>query len=194
MPVTHDRRENPNRATAIAHAGSASLSASIEGPAMNRTAPLLAVLFLAAAQAFAAPPSDKPKPADVPPPPGMNDPGVAAPTPVTQDATEQPAPAQQAQDPLAPLPKPDNRLVRDKASRDAAANRERIATSDVTKRQQGSDTVEEYRQNGRIWMIRIVPINGPIQTFVTNDGSGRLVRDPNEGPVSPVYYALYQWK
>ena len=43
-------------------------------------------------------------------------------------------------------------------------------------------------------MIRIVPINGPIQTFVTNDGSGRLVRDPNEGPVSPVYYTLYQWK
>lgn len=160
---------------------------------MNRTAPLLAILFLAAAQAFAAPPSDTPKAADVPPPPGMNDPGVAAPTPVAQEAA-QPAPAQQAQDPLAPLPKPDNRLVRDKASRDAAANRDRIATSDVTKRQQGSDTVEEYRQNGRIWMIRIVPINGPIQTFVTNDGSGRLVRDPNEGPVSPVYYSLYQWK
>ena len=163
---------------------------------MNRIASLLAaLLFAAAVQAFAAPPSDKPKPAEVPPPPGMNDPGVATPTPVAQDANAQSAPVQtQDQDPLAPLPKPDNRLVRDKASRDAAANRERIAASNVTKRQQGSDTVEEYRQNGRIWMIRIVPINGPIQTFVTNDGSGRLVRDPNEGPVSPVYYTLYQWK
>lgn len=162
---------------------------------MNRTAPLLAALLaVAAVHAFAAPPSDKPKPAEIPPPPGMNDPGSAAPTPVAQDADAQSAPAQQAQDPLAPLPKPDNRLVRDKASRDAAANRQRIAASDVTKRQQGSDTVEEYRQNGRLWMIRIVPINGPIQTFVTNDGSGRLVRDPNEGPVSPVYYTLYQWK
>lgn len=158
---------------------------------MNRTALLLVALLLAATQALAAPPSEKPKPADVPPPPGMNDAGAAASTPVAQD-TDAPAAAQQ--DPLAPLPKPDNRLVRDKASRDATANRDRIAASDVTKRQQGSDTVEEYRQNGRIWMIRIVPINGPIQTFVTNDGSGRLVRDPNEGPVSPVYYTLYQWK
>jgi hypothetical protein len=26
------------------------------------------------------------------------------------------------------------------------------------------------------------------------DGSGRLARDPNEGPVSPVYYTLYEWK
>ena len=162
---------------------------------MNRTASSLAALFfVAAAQAFAAPPSDKPKPAEVPPPPGMNDPGSAAPTPAAQGPDAQTAPAPQTQDPLAPLPKPDNRLVRDKASRDAAANRDRIAASDVTRRQQGSDTVEEYRQNGRIWMIRIVPINGPIRTFVTNDGSGRLVRDPNEGPISPVYYTLYQWK
>jgi len=161
---------------------------------MNRIAPLLAaLLFLAVAQAFAAPPSSKPQPAEVPPPPGMNDPGSAAPTPVAQDTGAQAAP-QPSDDPLAPLPKPDNRLVRDKASRDAAANRERIAASDVSKHQQGSDTVEEYRQNGRIWMIRIVPINGPIKTFVTNDGSGRLVRDPNEGPISPVYYTLYQWK
>lgn len=164
---------------------------------MNRTASLLAaLLFAAAAQALAAPPAVKPRPADVPPPPGINDPGVAA-SAAAQDAaapTAAPEAPAQAQGPLAPLPKPDNRLVRDKASRDAAANRDRIAASNVTRRQQGSDTVEEYRQNGRIWMIRIVPINGPIRTFVTNDGSGRLVRDPNEGPISPVYYTLYQWK
>lgn len=161
---------------------------------MNRSAVLLAILFVAVcASALAAPPSSKPQPAEVPPPPGMNDPASATPTTPAQDDAQN-APARQAQDPLAPLPKPDNRLVRDKASRDAAANRERIAASDVTRRQQGSDTVEEYRQNGRIWMIRIVPINGPIKTFVTNDGSGRLVRDPNEGPISPVYYSLYEWK
>ena len=28
----------------------------------------------------------------------------------------------------------------------------------------------------------------------TSDGSGRLMRDPREGPVSPVYYTLYEWK
>ncbi len=137
----------------------------------------------------------RPTPAEVPPPPGLNDPEATAPapqaTPAAGDAATTPQPAD---DPLAPLPKPDARLVRDKASRDASTTQQRIAASQVTKRQQGSDTVEEYRQNGRIWMIRIVPINGPIQTFVTNDGSGRLVRDPREGPVSPVYYTLYEWK
>ena len=49
------------------------------------------------------------------------------------------------------------------------------------------DTIEEYRQNGRVWMIKIRQPCGPTQTFYADDGSGRLVRDPEgEGPVSPV--------
>lgn len=164
---------------------------------MSRPVILLITLSLASACGFAlaAPPASAPQPAEVvPPPPGMNDPAPAISAPVPAQEQGQATPAPTTQDPLAPLPKPDARLVRDKASRTSAADRERIAASDVTKRQQGDDTVEEYRQNGRIWMIRIIPINGPIQTFVTNDGSGRLVRDPREGPVSPVYYSLYEWK
>ena len=149
-----------------------------------------AVLAAGASQAAQKPPSK----ADVPPPPGMNDPGVtttATTPPAPQDA---PAAVPASDDPLAPLPKPDARLVRDKASRDANADKQRIAASDVTRHKQGEDTVEEYRERGHLWMVKIVPINGPIQTFLTNDGSGRLVRDPKEGPVSPVYYSLYQWK
>jgi hypothetical protein len=133
--------------------------------------------------------------ADVPPPPGMDDPGVTTNAPTPAAAQDEPAAAPTAaDDPLAPLPKPDARLVRDTASREASANTQRIAGSDVTRRKQGEDTIEEYREHGHLWMIKIVPINGPIQTFVTNDGSGRLVRDPREGPVSPVYYTLYEWK
>lgn len=149
------------------------------------------LLAQTASQAAGKPPAK----ADVPPPPGMNDPGVAtnAPTP-TAPQDEPAAPPAANDDPLAPLPKPDARLARDKASRDASANTQRIAGSDVTRRKQGEDTIEEYREHGHLWMIKIVPINGPIQTFVTNDGSGRLVRDPKEGPVSPVYYSLYEWK
>ncbi|HEU4663739.1 MAG TPA: DUF2782 domain-containing protein [Dokdonella sp.] len=155
---------------------------------------VFATVLIAAATASAAGADRKPPRSDVPPPPGMNEPGVTtAPQPA---AAEEPAAAAptQADDPLAPLPKPDARLVRDKASRDKAATDDRIARSEVTKRKQGDDTVEEYRQNGRIWMIKIIPITGPSQTFMTNDGSGRLVRDPKEGPVSPVYYSLYEWK
>ncbi len=131
--------------------------------------------------------------AEVPPPPKIDDPGVV--TPAATSATDAGAAAPAAsEDPLAPLAKPDARLVRDKASRDAAATEQRIAASRVTTRRQGGDTVEEYRENGRVWMIRIVPQNGPTQTFTDADGSGRLARDPNQGPVSPVYYTLYEWK
>ncbi|MBX3700353.1 MAG: DUF2782 domain-containing protein [Dokdonella sp.] len=164
---------------------------------MNRPTLLITGLSFALASGalLAAPPAARPQPAEVPPPPGLNDPTAApASTQAAPAAAAAATAASQADDPLAAVPKPDARLVRDKASRDAAATQQRMAGSQVTRRQQGSDTVEEYRQNGRIWMIRIVPINGPIQTFVTNDGSGRLVRDPKEGPVSPVYYSLYDWK
>jgi len=151
-----------------------------------------AFALLAASATHAA--EKPPGKADVPPPPGMNDPGVATAAPTQAAPQDAPAAAPANEDPLAPLPKPDARLVRDKASRDANANTQRIASSDVTRRKQGEDTVEEYREHGHLWMVKIVPINGPIQTFVTNDGSGRLVRDPKEGPVSPVYYTLYEWK
>lgn len=133
--------------------------------------------------------------AEVPPPPGLNDPGVDTSAPARDPGAPpaQPAPPVD-DDPLAPLPKPDARLVRDKASRDRAATAERVATSDVTTRQQGEDTIEEYRQNGRLWMIKIRQPRGPVQTFYADDGSGQLVRDPKEGPVSPVYFTLYEWK
>lgn len=128
-----------------------------------------------------------------PPPPGMNDPGVTART-TNAAPSESPAVPAAADDPLAPPPKPDSRLVRDKASRDASAVAQRVASSQVTTRKQGTDTVEEYRDQGHVWMIKIVPVNGLTQTFMDTDGSGRLARDPHAGPISPVYYTLYEWK
>jgi hypothetical protein len=131
--------------------------------------------------------------ANVPPPPGLNDPGVSTPASAAPAPDAASAPVAN-EDPLAPLPKPDARLVRDKASRDASANAQRIADSQVTTHKQGDDTVEEYREQGHVWMIKIVPQNGPTQTFMDNDGSGRLSHNANEGPISPVYYTLYEWK
>lgn len=161
---------------------------------MNRAA--LPISLLAACFALGAATAAPPQQVEAPPPPGIDDPGVetdAAAASAAHEPTAAPAEAV-SEDPLAPLSKPDARLVRDKASREAAATNQRIAASDVTRRQQGDDTVEEYREKGRVWMIRIVRPNGPTQTFLANDGSGRLVRDPDEGPVSPVYYTLYEWK
>ena len=154
--------------------------------------PLLAALglFLTVSAALAA--DQKPPKSNAPPPPGINDPGVATPA-AAQDPAATATPTAD-QDPLAPLPKPDSRLVRDRASRDADANTSRMASSEVTRRKQGDDTVEEYRDKGHVWMIKIAQPNGPTQTFVDRDGSGRLLSDPNQGPVSPVYYTLYEWK
>jgi hypothetical protein len=155
---------------------------------------VIAVLLATAANLAANAAQKKPIAADAAPPPGLNDPGVSSKeAPPTQDAETAP-PAAADEDPLAPLPKPDARLVRDKASRDASTNTQRVANSEVTTRKQGDDTVKEYRENGHVWMIKIVPQNGPTQTFMDNDGSGRLARDPNAGPISPVYYTLYEWK
>jgi hypothetical protein len=156
---------------------------------------LLSMLFgTTLAIAGMADPKGPPK-ADVPPPPGINDPAaMPAPTPITQDAA---APATAAPpsdtDPLAPIPKPDTRIVRDRADRDPQAMQQRMASSEHTTRHQGSDTVDEYKQNGHVWMIRIQPQNGPVETFMDTTGNGRLTRDPRQGPVSPVYFSLYEW-
>lgn len=163
--------------------------------AILRNCCVSALLVACVGMGSAAAANPPPGKAALPPPPGLNDPGVGA--GVQQPDTAAPAPAAAepaAEDPLAPLSKPDARLVRDKASRDVSTNAQRIAGSQVTRRTQGSDTVEEYRENGHVWMIKIVPQSGPTQTFTDPDGSGRLARNPNEGPVSPVYYTLYEWK
>lgn len=162
---------------------------------MNPIRTLLAISVLAAGVGMGAASAAgrPPVKADLPPPPGLNDPGVSTPTSNDSAATNATEPSA-VQDPLAPLPKPDARLVRDKASRDASATQQRIAGSDITTRKQGSDTVEEYREHGHVWMIKIVPQAGPTQTFMDPDGSGRLARNPQEGPISPVYYTLYEWK
>ncbi|MEP7042344.1 MAG: DUF2782 domain-containing protein [Dokdonella sp.] len=155
--------------------------------------PLLVALSFALAASTALAADQKPPKSNAPPPPGINDPGVSTPAAPQGPAAANTVPAA-AQDPLAPLAKPDSRLVRDKASRDVEANSARMASSQVTRRQQGDDTIEEYSDKGHVWMIKIAQPNGPTQTFMDPDGGGRLLSDPNQGPVKPVYYTLYEWK
>jgi hypothetical protein len=67
----------------------------------------------------------------------------------------------------------------------------------VTVRKEGNDTVEEYRRNGKIFMVRIMPTDGPAHYYVDRTGNGRLDRDPLDnapGPISPVYFKIYDWK
>ena len=134
-----------------------------------------------------------PPKADVPPPPGINDPGVTAArrrrrkpaaghrragaTPIRSRRCPSPTPASCATAPIA-IP---TRCI-------AAWPR-----ASTPRAQEGDDTVDEYRQNGNVWMIHIVPRNGPVETFMDTTGNGRLTRDPQQGPVAPVYFSLYEW-
>ncbi|HWU52434.1 MAG TPA: DUF2782 domain-containing protein [Tahibacter sp.] len=77
----------------------------------------------------------------------------------------------------------------DKAKADARA----ADKPDVSVRKQGDDTIEEYRNSGRVTMIRITGKGGITKTYIDTDGDGRLEPNPKDGPVAPVYYKLYEW-
>lgn len=138
---------------------------------------ILAMSAQAAPPVQATPTTDARRPAL--PPPTMQDRGV-------ESAVASEAPTMQPD-------MPDTRPVRDKAARAKDADSIRAVSDSVVRRQEGTDTVEEYREKGRLRMIRIVPQNGPDQVYMDNNNDGRLDRDPRDGPVSPVYFTIYQW-
>lgn len=55
------------------------------------------------------------------------------------------------------------------------------------------DTVEEYRQNGRVTMVKVRPKVGIPYTMMDTNGDGRLDRGDSNAPVAPVYYTIYEW-
>jgi hypothetical protein len=58
------------------------------------------------------------------------------------------------------------------------------------------DVIEEYRQGGEVYMVRVTPKGGgPAYTLMDSNGDGRLDKDDAEdaGGVSPVYYEIYSW-
>ncbi|NKZ38534.1 DUF2782 domain-containing protein [Oleiagrimonas citrea] len=56
----------------------------------------------------------------------------------------------------------------------------------------GKDKVEEYRINGKLYMIHVIPAHGVPQTYMANS-EGVLQRQAGQPPVKPVYYTIYQW-
>ncbi len=57
------------------------------------------------------------------------------------------------------------------------------------------DLIEEYRTNGQVTMVHIVPKNGVPYYLYDDDGNGRLDRSDADknATVSPVYYTIYEW-
>ena len=124
-------------------------------------------------------------------PPALDDPdspgAVALPTPQAQAqsaiADDQAAPAKPAESPGLP------------AEVQAAANVAELPV--VTVRQQGTDTVEEYRKHGQLVFVRVLTDRGPARYYVDNPAnvppSMRELTGPS-GVVQPVYYKLFEWK
>jgi len=56
--------------------------------------------------------------------------------------------------------------------------------------------IEEYSQNGRIYMIKITPVRGPAYWYLDEDGDGELElreSDRKLNPVQPIYWKLKEW-
>jgi len=137
--------------------------------------------------------------AAVPPvqaPPGLDDPGaittgnpaVALPTPQEQ------AKSAVADDQAKPAPKP---AENSGMPADVQAQADAAELPVVTVRQQGTDTVEEYRKHGKLILVRVLSDKGPPRYYVDNRSDVPLNMQQLSGPsgvVQPVYYKLFEWK
>jgi len=56
------------------------------------------------------------------------------------------------------------------------------------------DVIEEYREGGRVFMVRITPVRGVPYYLYDDDRNGRMDRtDADKASVSPVYWTIYEW-
>lgn len=60
---------------------------------------------------------------------------------------------------------------------------------DVRIRETGRETVYEYRRNGRVYLVRVVPRVGPPYHFYDVNGDGVLEYRPGE----PMHHQIHQW-
>ena len=140
---------------------------------MKLSAALVLVSAALAAPVFA---QSTPPPVNVPPPPGMNDPGVKATAPAAAPAPAT-APAQSSTSLLPRKPSP---------------IRSGEPMPEVSVHQQGENTVQEYRRNGQLYMVVVTPPSGIAQTYMV-DPSGRLVDEHGQKPTRPVMYKILEW-
>ena len=154
-----------------------------------KTAALLvaaSVLFTSSVLAQSAPSTN------VPPPPGINDPGVqaveppATKPPVKQRSTHATSPSSGQPLNLKPQTLP---AMHDEGG---VQSRRDQPAPEVRIRQEGDNSIQEYSRNGRVYMVVITPKSGIAQTYMV-DPQGRLVDEHGMKPVGPVMYKVLEW-
>jgi len=123
-------------------------------------------------------------------PPALNEPGTAAaPNSVPANAPTV------APDPGLPVSKT---VESPGLPADVQAAAEAAELPVITVRQQGSETVEEYRKGGKLYFVRVLSNEGPARFYVDDRASvPPNVMQQLSGPsgvVQPVYYKLVEWK
>ena len=156
-----------------------------------------AFTLLAASATHAA--QKPPGKADVPPPPGMNDPGVKA-------APQAPAPklVQPSKSAAGKTSASGNVSADTEASMSAPATTTTPATTDAQPRDangnappqvkvvtQGDQTIQEYSRSGQVYMVVVTPKGGIPQTYMV-DQKGAWSNQAGE-PVKPVMYKIMSW-
>jgi len=66
---------------------------------------------------------------------------------------------------------------------------------DVTIVQRKDATVEEYRLNGRLYMVKVIPFVGPPYYLMDNDGDGLMearISDLKRDPIAP-QWVIFSW-
>jgi hypothetical protein len=163
-----------------------------EAIAMKHATCLLALTLLAASSAHAqTSASSAPHFAPAPPPPGMNDPGVnpakaPAAASTSSKPVSSPAELEPSRMPGKPIPMP--KVAGVPAPRDAKGE----TPPDVSVRQQGDNTIQEYKQNGQVYMVVVTPKHGPQQIYRV-DPNGKMYDPISRTRVKPVEYKIMQW-
>jgi len=119
----------------------------------------------------------------------MHDPGVAA-----KSSVDKPSGKPQAKKATSAKHEPDSPGLPPEVQ--AKANIAELPV--VTVRHRGSDTIEEYREHGKLVFVRVMSKSGPTKLYVDNPGDippnlMKKLTAPS-GTVQPVYYKLYEWK
>jgi hypothetical protein len=64
----------------------------------------------------------------------------------------------------------------------------------VTIQRRGAETVEEFRLNGRLYMVKVTPTSGRPYYLIDNVGRGEFVRhDAYDTGTRPPMWVIHQW-
>lgn len=63
-------------------------------------------------------------------------------------------------------------------------------------REEEDRTIQEYRRNGQLYMVKVTPKGGlPPYYYMDEDGDGQLELQPGDdiGPVRPAFWKIKEW-